>query len=998
MKSDFASRVAGGPLSLKEYNDRIQACSSSTTLKLPKSNYQIKYAYVSLRGYYPESLNKANQDAFCVHTAYGGNPEDNLFGVFDGHGEFGTPCSQFSKDKVPENLLKHPQFKTNINAAYHQAFVDSNKQLHRRDDIDDSLSGTTGITVLIRGKTLHVANVGDSRAVCAEMQGGKLTAVDLSWDQTPYRQDECDRVKKCGARILTLDQLEGLKDPNIQCWDQEDDDDGDPPRLWADNGMYPGTAFTRSIGDLAAEQIGVNAEPEIRVKELTSKNPFVVVASDGVFEFLSSQAVCDMVARFDDPLEAAKTIVAESYRLWLQYETRTDDITMVIAYISGISDEPAKAALPPSVGPAGQNKKPTRRGVSSKGRRSSIESTFSSFGADEEFVAADNIIPKTEKELESLRTATATNFLFSRLVDEQRKLIYNLMEKRAVEAGEVIIRQGDPGEHYFVIETGEYDVYVQSGDNPPKYEFTYSSDNKQTHMGFGELALMYGGKRTATVQARTAGVVWQLERRAFKSVLMAKRKDKDRPALLKTLRSVEGLNLLTVGQLQRLTDLLTEVEFKDGTTILRQGDTGDEFYVIDSGEVVCTVRKDPTNTREEPKEIVRMGANQYFGERALLHASKRTANVIAKGKVRCLRIDRKGFEEVMGPLQEIIDADRQWKEQSARQKEAVLRHPSVKDMLKFNMSDLTPKYTLYTTDCTHVALMKHKTKGYLYTVRQTSVSKASELGRQGQVMRAREISRSMAPSVYVPSVLRSYKDNRVLAELVYTHALCTMDAIVHEPLSEASAKYYAASAVLAMEHLHMAGVIYRGLSLDTLVLNRDFELQVLDFRFAKKMEEGRTYTLCGDPAYMAPEMVEGSGHNEAVDWWALGVMIFAMLAGEMPFETGNDDEMKIYAKILGQDYTCPSHFSPAAKDLIKQLLQANPDKRLGYGAGSVDAIKKHPWFSASPGAIDWKVLADTPRSLATPEVKSRLNGYESPEYIPLDANEYSGDVTWFMSF
>jgi cGMP-dependent protein kinase 2 len=178
--------------------------------------------------------------------------------------------------------------------AYNSSFVSTNMQLHQFN-IDDSMSGTTAVTVLVRGRTLYVANVGDSRAVIAEWKGKNLVAVDLSSDQTPFRTDECARVKSCGARVLTLDQLEGLKDPHIQCWGREDDDDGDPPRLWVANGMYPGTAFTRSIGDSTAEQIGVIAVPEVLVMELTAKHPFFVLASDGVFEFLSSQAVVDMV-------------------------------------------------------------------------------------------------------------------------------------------------------------------------------------------------------------------------------------------------------------------------------------------------------------------------------------------------------------------------------------------------------------------------------------------------------------------------------------------------------------------------------------------------------------------------------------------------------------------------------------------------------------------------------------------------------------------------------
>lgn len=264
------------------------------TLEVPGGGYSIRYSSLTKRGYYPEAPNKANQDSFCVGATFGGNDSDHLFGVFDGHGENGTPCSQFSRDKVAENLLRHRLFKTDVPQAFHGAFVSANAQLHRAP-VDDTMSGTTGIAVLLRNRELYAANVGDSRAVLAERRGKKLVAVDLSNDQTPYRADECARVRACGARVLTLDQLEGLKNPHVQCWGGEEDDDGDPPRLWVPNGMYPGTAFTRSLGDTVAERIGVTAVPEVLVLPLTEAHPFFVVASDGVFEFLSSQAVVDMV-------------------------------------------------------------------------------------------------------------------------------------------------------------------------------------------------------------------------------------------------------------------------------------------------------------------------------------------------------------------------------------------------------------------------------------------------------------------------------------------------------------------------------------------------------------------------------------------------------------------------------------------------------------------------------------------------------------------------------
>lgn len=110
-----------------------------------------------------------------------------------------------------------PTFPSNPEVAAHNVCTRTNAEL-RASDIDDKMSGTTAILALMRGPQLFVANVGDSRAVLAERQGDSVVAKDLSWDQTPMRSDECARVKQAGARVLTLEQLHGKRDANVQDW------------------------------------------------------------------------------------------------------------------------------------------------------------------------------------------------------------------------------------------------------------------------------------------------------------------------------------------------------------------------------------------------------------------------------------------------------------------------------------------------------------------------------------------------------------------------------------------------------------------------------------------------------------------------------------------------------------------------------------------------------------------------------------------------------------
>ncbi|XP_010524777.1 PREDICTED: probable protein phosphatase 2C 35 [Tarenaya hassleriana] len=306
-----------------------------TSVHVHSRNFDLLYSVLSQRGYYPDSPDKENQDTYCIKIQLQGNPNVHFFGVFDGHGVFGAQCSNFVKERLVDMLSEDPTLLDDPEKAFKSAFLRTNEELHD-SEIDDSMSGTTAITVLVVGDRLYVSNAGDSRAVLAVKDGNQILAEDLSYDQTPFRRDECERVKLCGARVLSVDQVDGLKDPNIQTWGDEENEGGDPPRVWVKNGMYPGTAFTRSLGDSTAENIGVIADPEVSMVHLSPKHLFFVVASDGVFEFLPSQAVVDMVAKHADTRDACGAVAAESYKLWLEHENRTDDITVIIVQIKNL--------------------------------------------------------------------------------------------------------------------------------------------------------------------------------------------------------------------------------------------------------------------------------------------------------------------------------------------------------------------------------------------------------------------------------------------------------------------------------------------------------------------------------------------------------------------------------------------------------------------------------------------------------------------------------------
>ena len=270
--------------------------------------------------------------------------------------------------------------------------------------------------------------------------------------------------------------------------------------------------------------------------------------------------------------------------------------------------------------------------------------------------------------------------------------------------------------------------------------------------------------------------------------------------------------------------------------------------------------------------------------------------------------------------------------------------------IKLSYLDFDPLYLIGTGSLGKVILVRYKKNKNIYAMKELSKSKI-KINKQEENSKSERDLMIELNSPFIVNIKFAFQDETKL--YIVSEFLQGGDMFYHMHHStinftESTVKFYIIELILAIEFLHENNVIYRDLKPENILMNSEGHIKISDFGLSKKLEnqKDKAYTLCGTLQYLAPEILKNKGYDKSVDWWSLGCIYYEMLTGNLPFKTnGNKINLDVFEEKIDFD----ENMNPLLINLISQLLNVNPKKRLGYGAQDAKKIKEHQYFND----VDW---------------------------------------------
>nr|XP_020658843.1 cGMP-dependent protein kinase 2 [Pogona vitticeps] len=581
-------------------------------------------------------------------------------------------------------------------------------------------------------------------------------------------------------------------------------------------------------------------------------------------------------------------------------------------------------------------------------------------------------VRKASSEKKLITDALNRNQFLKRLDPQQIRDMVECMYGRTYQQGSYIIKQGEPGNHIFVLAEGKLEVFQQSK--------LLSSIPVWT--AFGELAILYNCTRTASVKG---------EYTYFPT-------------------SVSLLKNLPDDKLTKIVDCM-EVEYYDkGDYVIREGEEGSTFFVIAKGKVKVT---QTSEGQSQPQLIKTLQRGDYFGEKALVSDDVRSANIIAdENDVECLVIDRETFNQTVGTFEELqaylagyvatLTRDDEKRNAQVSSLEPLSRAVSL-EMIQLReqvsqfpsscpFQNLEIVATLGVGGFGRVELVKVKNENVTFAMKCIKKKHVVDTKQQEHIHSEKRILEE-ACSPFIVKFYRTFKDTKYVYMLLEACLGGELWSILRDrgSFDDTTTKFCVACVTEAIEYLHSISVIYRDLKPENLILDAQGYIKLVDFGFAKKIGAGqKTWTFCGTPEYVAPEVILNKGHDFSVDFWSLGILVYELLTGSPPFS--GTDQMMTYNLILKgvERLDFPRIITKRPEDLIRRLCRQNPTERLGNLKNGIHDIKRHRWLNGFnwEGLRARKLTSPLKRELSGPMDYSYFDRYPPEQGVPPD--ELSG--------
>nr|XP_006630513.1 PREDICTED: cGMP-dependent protein kinase 2-like isoform X1 [Lepisosteus oculatus] len=603
-----------------------------------------------------------------------------------------------------------------------------------------------------------------------------------------------------------------------------------------------------------------------------------------------------------------------------------------------------------------------------------------------------------------INDAIMSNDFLKKLEPQQMREMVDCMYEKTYKEGQLVIQEGEPGNYLYVLADGLLEVMQNSK----------LLGRMRPGTAFGELAILYNCKRTATVTAVSQSQIWVLDRQMFQNIMMRTAQARQEE-YFSFLCSVSLLKDLPEEKLAKIVDCLEVDYYDEGDYVIREGEEGNTFFIIAKGAVSVTQTMEGCS---EPQEIKTLGVGEYFGEKALISEDVRSANIIAKeNDTQCLVIDRDIFNQMVGTYEELQVYLEDYVEQLSRSDEkrnAVPHSPLIdsspeasefirvrEKIAHFSATSPFRHLQIITTlgmgGFGRVELVKLKDEDTTFALKCIKKKHVVDTRQQEHIYSEKNILQQ-TNSQFIVRLFRTFRDNKYVYMLLEACLGGELWSILRDMcfFEEPTARFCIGCVLEAFDYLHGRGIVYRDLKPENLLLDDHGYVKMADFGFAKKIGLGKkTWTFCGTPEYVAPEIIMNKGHDFGADCWSLGILIFELLTGSPPFS--GSDPIKIYTMVLHgiEKMDFPKRIGKRPEDLTRRLCKLNPAERLGNKKNGINDIKKHKWFQG----FNWEGLRR--RKLSSP-LKRELKGpmdYSNFDIFPPELEEPPDELSgWDKDF